>query len=311
MPGPKSATENSGSSSRIAAAPSPNAEAPTLGRAWNTVAIVGVGLIGGSLGLALRERKLAREVIGVGRTVETLRVAQKMGAVTQIALDLDKAAGQADLIVVCTPVGRIAEDVLAAGRACPPGALITDVGSTKERIVRELSGKLKPGVTFVGGHPLAGSEKSGPAAAQARLFERKIVVVTPEPDTPEPACQAVESLWRTCGAVVRRMSPRDHDEALAETSHLPHFVASALARTTAAERLALTASGWLDSTRVAAGDPALWRQIFLANREHLLAALDRYQASLAELRQAVEGNLPDRLENLLLEAKQTRDAVGN
>lgn len=275
---------------------------------WNTVAIVGVGLIGGSIGLALRRRGLAQEVFGIGRRRESLVLAEQIGAVTQTSLD-PAAAAAAELIVVCTPVGRIAADVLAAAQHCKPGTLMTDAGSTKSEIVAAIDGKLPVGVTYLGSHPLAGSEKSGAAAADGELFAGRTVVMTPTEYSRHDDLQALTGFWESLGARVTVMTPQDHDRALASTSHLPHLVAAALASATAPADLALSAGGWADTTRIAAGDPELWTQIFLSNQRHLLAALDKCQDAMDALRVALQRGDSDLLRKLLADAKQRRDLL--
>ncbi len=275
---------------------------------WDTVAVVGIGLIGGSIGLGLRRRGLAREVVGVGRRQESLQTAVQLGTVDRTTLDLAAAAAEADLIIVCTPVGRIAADVRAAAAASQRRPLITDVGSTKAQIVAELEGGLPGGARFVGSHPLAGGEKNGPAAADGDLFVGRTVVVTPTALTRPGDAADLEQLWIDLGARVVRMSPDDHDRALAATSHLPHLVAAALAAATSIDDLPLTASGWADSTRIAAGDPELWSQIFMSNRANVLAALDRYRTALDNFQQALGDGSEPQLIRLLGEAKCRRDA---
>lgn len=286
-----------------------NKPAPTC--RWDTVTIVGVGLIGGSIGMDLLGRGLARRVIGVGRRESSLKTARRVGAVSETTLDLARGAADAELVVVCTPVGRIVEDVRAAAEACRPGTLITDAGSTKELICRALAGSLPGGARFVGSHPLAGSEKNGPAAAVTGLLAGRVVVVTPTRTTKPDALHAIEQFWKSLGARVVRMSPRAHDRALAATSHLPHITAAALAAATPQGDLPLVAGGWLDSTRIAAGDPALWRQIFLANRGPVLTALARYEKVLASLRRAIERGQPAALERILKQAKRRRERAAN
>lgn len=275
---------------------------------WDTVAIVGVGLIGGSVGLGMRRRGLAREIIGVGRREESLRAARQLGAVNRTTLDLAEAAAEAELVIVCTPVGRIAADVRAAASASRRQPLITDVGSTKARIVAELAGPLPGGARFVGSHPLAGGEKNGPAAADGELFAGRTVVVTPTAPTRESDVADLEQFWRSLEARVVRMSPVDHDRALAATSHLPHLVAAALAAATAAGDLPLTASGWADTTRIASGDPELWAHIFLSNQANVLAALGQYRKTLDDLQKSLELGDEQQLIQLLTEAKLCRDA---
>lgn len=283
---------------------------------WQRVAIVGVGLIGGSIGLDLLRRGLAREVIGVGRRASTMRMAKRVGAVTATTLDLAAGVAESDLVVVCTPVGRIADDVIAAACAARPETIITDVGSTKASIVAAVErargqGKIPAQTRFVGSHPMAGSEKNGPAAAQADLFVNRTVIMTPLATTPATDQRAVSRFWRSLHAKVVSMTPEAHDRAVATISHLPHVAAAALAALTAGDERRLAATGWQDTTRVAAGDPELWRQILLDNRAAVLAALERYDQTLDAYRQALERADGDRLQSLLREAKRSRDALGS
>ena len=195
------------------------------------VAIVGVGLIGGSIGLALRQRNLAENVIGIGRRQVSLRIARRVGAITHTTIDLAKGVAQADLVIVCTPVGQIAEHVQEAARHCPEGTLITDAGSTKQQIVAALDNQLPRGCRFLGGHPIAGSEKTGANYAKAELFDGRVAVLTPTKNTRAEDYDLLEAFWQGLGSVVVQMSPEEHDRALAVTSHLPHMAAAALANT--------------------------------------------------------------------------------
>ena len=281
---------------------------------WESVTIVGAGLIGASVGLALRERELAKSVIGVGRRTSTLRKARQRGAVTSATTDLSRGVRDSQMIVICTPVERIAAFVLEAAKHCPPGALITDAGSTKLEIVRAVDAALKNisnQVAFVGSHPMAGSEKTGPSHAQANLFEGRVAVVTPSKQTSEGAAEQVERFWQLLGSKVVRMSPKDHDRAVAAISHMPHLVASALAAATPAEELLLASTGWLDTTRIAGGDPELWRQILVENRGGVLKSLDKFEKVLASLRRALERDDQEKLLQLLAAGKQRRDSLGN
>ncbi|HKD37385.1 MAG TPA: prephenate dehydrogenase [Pirellulales bacterium] len=278
---------------------------------YKTVTIVGVGLIGGSIGLALRERELAERVIGVGHRAVSLRKAKQVGAVDETTQRLDRGVADADLVVVATPIASIVDQIRAAASACRPDTLITDAGSTKAAIVSSLNGALTDGVRFVGSHPLAGSEKSGPDAATASLFDGRIVVVTPARTTPKAAAADVADFWSALGATVFMMSPEQHDAALASTSHLPHLVASLLAGVTPKADLPLTATGWEDTTRVAAGDPALWTQIFMDNRANVLKSLARFEKTMQKAKAAIERGDAKTLQRLLAEAKAIRDAVGS
>lgn len=273
---------------------------------WKTVAIVGVGLIGGSIGLALRKRKLAERVVGIGHRQETLDEARKLKAIHHGTTDVAEGVRDAELIVVCTPVDAIVDHVVACA-AHAPAALIADAGSTKAHIVESLDEQLPRGARFVGSHPLAGSEKTGPQHARADLFEGRVVVVTPTRRTARGDAQAITQFWETLGARVVSMTPVAHDAAVAATSHTPHVVASALAAATNLRDLPLVAGGWLDTTRIAGGDEELWRQILLDNRENTLAALQRFQASLTDFRAALEAADGAKLKQLLKQGRKRRE----
>jgi prephenate dehydrogenase len=277
-----------------------------------TLTIVGVGLIGGSVGLAAKARGVARWVVGVGRDERTLARAASVGAIDSFTTNLAEGASSADVIVVCTPVDRVAADVLTAATAAPPRSVVTDAGSTKGNIVRALDGKMPAkAAPFVGSHPLAGSEKKGAAHARADLFADRVVVVTPTAETDQEAAAVVDLFWQSLGARVVRMDPFEHDQALAVTSHLPHAAASGLAGVTPVGWLALTAGGFRDVTRIAAADPELWAAIFVANREAVLAAADRFAGRMAEFRRALEAGDRAGLVRWLADGKKVRDALGS
>ena len=220
----------------------------------------------------------------------------------------EEAAAQAELVVFCTPVDRIAEQMLAVAPHCRPGTLLTDVGSTKAAIVREVQGKLPSGVAFVGSHPLAGSEKNGPDHADAELFQDRLVVLTPAGgDALAP--KRIAGFWEALGAQVRVMEAEEHDRALALTSHLPHLLAATLASTVPVELHALTATGFRDMTRLAAGNPEVWAAICHTNRAFLLDALTPFHERLASFQRALETGDQVALVRLLTEAKVKRDAL--
>ncbi len=278
---------------------------------YGTVAIVGVGLIGGSVGMALRQRGLAERVIGIGRRQPSLRTARRVGAVTNTTVEMPKGVAEAELIVVATPVGRIAEDIERAAQFCPEGTLITDAGSTKRSIVEAVDGRLPRGCRFLGSHPLAGGEKAGAIHARADLFEGRVAVLTPTKNTRAEDFDTLEGFWSALGSVVVQMTPEDHDRALAVTSHLPHVAAAAMAAILPERYFRLTGTGVLDTTRIAAGDPELWKQILLLNRENVLAALGQYENQLAALRTAIQQGDQETLQRLLAQAKKNRDAMGS
>ena len=269
--------------------------------------IVGVGLIGGSVGLAAKAAGVAGRVVGVGRDEPTLARARAAGAIDAYTTAAAEAAQDADLVVVCTPVDRIAADVRACAAAAPPRCVLTDAGSTKEKLVAELAGEPR----FVGSHPLAGSERRGAVNGRPDLFAGRVVVVTPGATTDLEAVAVVERFWQALGATTVRMDPAAHDQALAVTSHLPHAVASALAATTPAEWLPLSAGGFRDCTRIAAGDPALWAAIFRANRAAVGAAVGRFRDRVDEFARLLDADDGPGLERWLADGKRVRDALGS
>jgi prephenate dehydrogenase len=277
----------------------------------NTVAIIGVGLIGGSLGRALRERGLAEQVVGIGRRQSSLRIARRVGAVTTTTTDIARGVANADLVIVCTPVACISDHAREAARHCPEGTLITDAGSTKQRIVAALDEGLPRGCRFLGSHPLAGSEKTGPAHAKADLFDGRVTIITPTRNTRAEDFDFLSAFWQSLGSVVTRMTPEEHDQALAITSHLPHAVATAIVATVPEKLYRLAGTGLLDTTRVAAGDPVLWTQVFCHNRENVLAALEQFEEKLGKFRSALLANDQVSLERFLTLAKKNRDALGS
>lgn len=279
--------------------------------AHSKVAIVGVGLIGGSIGLALRERQLADEVVGVGRRQLSLNQALNRGAISSGTLDLAEGVAGAEVVIVATPVASVGDDVCAALAAAPHEALVTDVGSTKASICLAIEQADTDSSNFVGSHPLAGDHRSGPDFARADLLEGKVVVVTPDDNSSTITIERAKAFWQSLGARVHTMRPDEHDQALATTSHLPHLVASALAATTPLDSLPLAATGWADTTRIAAADPALWTQIFRQNTPDLVAALDRLLEQLHTAREQLQSGDETNLQQFLQQAKRIRDALGN
>ena len=278
---------------------------------YETIAIVGVGLIGGSIGLAARKRGVAVRVVGIGRHLENLKIAEQLGAITEATTDLEAGARQAQLVVVCTPAGAVAEIVRSLGASMASGSLITDAASTKAGIVTNLQAEVQQGLRFVGSHPLAGSHLTGVQAADADLFESRQVIVTPSESTANADCDQISQFWSSLGGSVTQMTATEHDRALAMTSHVPHIVASALAAATPAEFLQFVASGWRDTTRVAAGSVELWRDILNENRVNILNSLDNLAQGLDEFRDAIETNDQQSITRMLEHGKQQRDLVGN
>lgn len=282
----------------------------------NKLCIVGVGLIGGSLARALRAAGQVREIVGHGRRPKTLQRAVELGVIDHAEVTLAAAAQGADVIVLATPVGAMADILAQLGRLGGDG-VITDVGSTKGNIVaaaRTAFGARFP--NFVPGHPIAGTEQSGVEAAQADLFRGRRVILTPAPETNAQALTRVRALWEATGAEVSQMSADEHDCILAASSHLPHMLAYLLMDLLVRRddhRAVFTASagGLRDVTRIAASDPVMWRDICLANREALLAVLTQYRDEFGALMAAIERGDAKWLEDTFTRAQRARESLND
>ncbi len=282
------------------------------------VALVGVGLLGGSLGLALKQRGLAGRVEGYVRREASIAECERLGVVDRATTDLLAAVRDADLVVFCTPLAQmraLAEQCVPALKA---GALVTDVGSVKGSVVAELEPIFsKAGSQFIGSHPMAGAEKTGPAAARADLFEKAVCIVTPSAKTPVKLVKQVEDFWAAVGGRPLRLAPDQHDSLVARSSHLPHVVAAELANYVLSpaqpkEQPALCATGFRDTTRIAGGSPEMWRDIALANRKHLARALGVFIEDLQEFQRALEVGDAKAMDEFFETAKHRRDQwVGN
>ena len=278
------------------------------------LAILGVGLIGGSLALALRRAHHVGEVVGAGRREENLKKAVELGVIDRYALDAAEAVRGADMVVLAVPLGAM--EALCRGIAPALGAeaILTDVGSAKRSVVQAVEsafGRLPEG--FVPGHPIAGTEQSGVEAAFADLFYHRRVILTPLPETGLRALGEVREMWEATGAIVEEMSVEHHDHILAATSHLPHMLAFALVDSLARledkhEVFRYAAGGFRDFTRIASSDPVMWRDICLANRDALLEMMARFQGDMDRLSQAIEVGDGDTLLEIFQRAKQARDA---
>ena len=267
---------------------------------FRKITLVGVGLLGGSLGQAVKRRGLAREVAGYVRREASVKECAQAGAVDYATTDLLAAVWNADLVVLCTPLAQMRTLVLQMLPALKRGAIVTDVGSVKGSVVKEVCGLIrKAGAHFVGSHPMAGAEKTGVLAARPDLFACAMCVVTPTKGTNAAALRKVERLWADVGGRVLRLSPAEHDQLVSRSSHLPHVVAAALAGMVLdprqrKEQGMLCATGFRDTTRIASGSPEMWRDIVLANRKELRVALDEFVREL----QVVQGLLRGRTKRL-------------
>ena len=276
---------------------------------FNRLAIVGIGLIGGSFGLAARQLGLARQIVGVARRQSTLDAAIEVGACDVATTNLIEAATGADFVLLAPPVGQMENICRQIAPVLAPGAIVTDAGSTKAQIV-ETCEPLFTRARFIGGHPMAGSEQSGVEAARADLFEGARWILTPTPQTDARALCDLSALIEQMGAHIIEMEAARHDETLAVTSHLPHMTAAALMHVfknlNDPNAARVVASGWRDSTRIAAGSAEMWRDIALANRGALLNALDEMDASMQQLRAALQNEDGEELEIWLQNAAKLR-----
>jgi prephenate dehydrogenase len=285
-------------------------------RRLKTLAVVGVGLIGGSLAMALRRAGGVTHIVGYDRDAAALQRAAELGAIDTAAGSVSEAARGADLVVVAVPVRAIGPVLHGVGLSIEPGAVVTDVGSTKSEVVRSARAELRERYPrFVPGHPIAGREASGVEAASADLFRGARVVLTPEGDAAGDAVDLVRAVWEAAGARVATLSADDHDRIFAAVSHLPHLLSFALvseiaARDNASELFAFAAGGFRDFTRIAASSPEMWRDIALQNRAALLAELERYGAQLAVFRELIDKGDGPGLERLMAEARASRQSLG-
>ena len=276
---------------------------------FERVAVIGVGLIGGSFALALKKARLCGHVVGIGRSAANLQVAKDRGIIDSVAAQ----AGDADLVLVATPVAQFPAVLAALAPQLKPAAIVMDAGSTKRDVVAAARAALGAKIAqFVPAHPIAGAERSGAAAASADLFRGKRVVLAPLPENAAASLAAVEAAWTACGARVTRMSAEEHDAVFAAVSHLPHLLAYALVhefagRGNSAQLFGYAAGGFRDFTRIASSHPEMWRDICVANREPLLAELDRYAAKLRALRPLLERGDGAALEKLFAEARAARE----
>jgi len=280
---------------------------------FERVAILGVGLIGGSFALALKEARACGHVVGAGRNSANLKLALERGVVDSTAADAVAAAHGADLVLLAAPLAQFPKLLREVASVLGPKALVTDGGSTKRDVVAAARAALGRKIgQFVPAHPIAGGEKSGAGAASATLFQRKRVVLTPLPENPEPSIKKINEAWSVCGANVTRMTPEEHDAVLGAVSHLPHVLAYALvheiaSRENGAQLFGYAAGGFRDFTRIASSHPEMWRDICLANRDRLLAELDRYGEKLQALRRLLEAGDGAGLEKVFAEARAARE----
>lgn len=282
---------------------------------FDTVAVIGVGLIGGSLAMVMRQRGLAARIVGVGRGQANLDAALRLGVVDSATRDLAEGVRDADLVVVATPVLKIADTVRRAAPSLKPGCIVTDAGSVKAAIIDEIEPVMPEGVSFVPGHPIAGTENSGVEAAFPALYQDRVCILTPTERTDRAAVEAVRRLWEEAGSRVVIMDPALHDRVLAAVSHLPHMIAYTLVNTVAdledsgTDALSFSAGGFKDFTRIASSSPEMWADICALNRDRIVEMIGLFQDRLAELKGHIEKADVDALNVDFSRAKMVRDSL--
>jgi prephenate dehydrogenase len=280
---------------------------------WEKITIAGVGLLGGSLGLAARQRGLAKQVVGFVRRSASVEECQQLGIADVATSDPRQAIANADLVILCTPLARMREVLAQMLPGLKRGAIITDVGSVKASVVHELEPLIaESGGYFVGSHPMAGAEKTGAKAARADLFANAVCVVTPTPQSSSEAIERVEAFWKSIGGCPLRLSPELHDDLVSRSSHLPHVVAAELANYVLSpahptEQALVCANGFRDTTRIASGSPEMWRDIALANRKNLARVLGVFIEDLQKFQHALENYDNRTIEEFFEKAKLRRD----
>ena len=280
---------------------------------FQKITIIGVGLLGGSLGLAARKHRLAREIAGYARREKTIAEAEKNGALDYATTDLLAAVSGADLVILCTPLAQMAALTKQFLPALKRGAIVTDVGSVKADVVRELESLVKKaGAHFVGSHPMAGGEKMGVLAAKADLYTNAVCVITPTKDSNAAAVRKLEKFWKSLGARTLRLDAAKHDLLVSRTSHLPHVAAAALAGLILDPKhpklqVGLCATGFRDTTRIASGSPEMWRDIALSNRKNISQSVDVFVGELKKFQTALKKGDAKAVEKFFAIAKERRD----
>lgn len=283
---------------------------------FERVALIGLGLIGSSLAHAMRRGNIAGHVSGHARSEATRATVARLGFCHSVHATMEEAVRDADLVMLCLPVGALGPAMEQIAPHLKKGAIVSDVGSVKSAVIRDCGPHVPDGVHFIPGHPIAGTEHSGPEAGFAELFDGRWCILTPLPGADHVAVEKLSAFWRACGSRLEVMEPRHHDLVLAITSHLPHLIAynivgtaADLEEVTQSEVIKYSAGGFRDFTRIAASDPVMWRDVFLNNREAVLEMLQRFTEDLTALQRAIRWGDGDALFNLFARTRAIRRSI--
>ena len=289
---------------------------PPKSAQFNTVALIGIGLIGSSISHAVRRKGLAKHITGYARSAATRATAQRLGLVDAVFDSAATAVTDADLVILCAPVGAYGALAADIGPHLKSGAILTDVGSVKAAVIRDCEAHVPKGVHFIPGHPIAGTEHSGPESGFAELFDNRWCILTPVPGTTDSAIATLQTFWQALGSNVEIMTAEHHDMVLAITSHVPHLIAynivgtaAHLGKVTDSEVIKFSAGGFRDFTRIAASDPTMWRDVFLNNKEAVLEMLGRFSEDLTVLQRAIRFGDGDTLFKMFEESRAIRRSI--
>lgn len=282
---------------------------------FKKAAIIGVGLIGGSLAMAMKHKRMADTIVGIGRGKANLKLAMRLGVVDSVTVDIESGVAGADLVVVAVPVLKIGETIKKAASGLTSPCIITDVGSVKKAIIDECEAALPNGITYVPGHPIAGTENSGVESAMANLYNERVCILTPTSNTPQADIGKIREMWQEAGSRVVIMDAATHDRLLAAISHLPHMIAYTLVNTVAAagekniDFLKYSAGGFRDFTRIASSSPEMWTDVCAMNKDNIIGMIENFQRQLETLKRLMAKDDFKGVKANFEDAKKIRDSI--
>jgi len=275
---------------------------------FNNVSIIGVGLIGGSLGLAIKRKKLSNKVIGVGRRKSSISSAKKKGAIDEATLDIGKGVRESDLVIIATPINKVIDIAKKVVKHLPVGAILLDVASTKSNIVLEIEKIVPPYVSYIGTHPIAGSEKKGVKFAEDTMFDNANCIITPTSRTDEEVLTRIKKFWENLGSRIIVMSPQMHDKIVSNISHIPHLIAAVLVKISG-EYLDFCGGSFKDATRVALSSPEMWTYVFMENKKYILKDMEKIISDFKKFSMLISNNKKQNLLKILNQTKFERQKI--